>query len=408
MNKTNLSLTAVRHLQLFAQGLLKPPACPAEKSDVLDAIRRIGALQIDTIHVVSRSPYFVLFSRLGSYDPAWLDQHHAEGRLFEYWAHAACFLPIEDYFLYRSRMSTESHRYYTPEWRENHCQTIQAVVERIRTEGQVRSADFERTDGQKGTWWNWKEEKRVLEYLHTNGDLMIARRDKFQRVYDLQERVLPEWNDQQALSIEEARDELALRAVCALGVAPVRWVPDYFRLPKTGMNKRLERLAEDERLLRVEVEGWEEPGYLHPDNLSMLEWAAGGELEPTYTTLLSPFDPLVWDRARARELFDFNYSIECYLPAVKRRYGYFVLPILYEGALVGRLDAKAHRKEGIFEVKSLYLEPRTRVDESLVEALAGALQRCADWHSTPQVKIQRTDPELLSSGIESFLTANQS
>ena len=174
---------------------------------------------------------------------------------------------------------------------------------------------------------------------------MIARRENFQRVYDLRERVLPGWDDARALPLEEAQDELTVRAVRALGAAPARWVPDYFRLPKTGMPARLERLAETGRLKRVAVEGRPEPWYVHPENLSLLEYALLGELTPTYTTLLSPFDPLIWDRERARVLFDFDFSLECYLPQAKRRYGYFLLPILHEGA-AGRPPGRQGAPQG--------------------------------------------------------------
>lgn len=408
-----LPLSAVRALLLSAQGLLQPPARPAQKEDVLETIRRIGALQIDTIHVVARAPYFILFSRLGEYDPAWLDEHLAERRLFEYWAHAACFVPIEDYPLYHHRMHKETQRYYSPEWGEQHSQTIQAVLERVRTGGEVRSADFERTDGKKGTWWDWKIEKVVLEYLHTTGELMIARREKFQRVYDLRERILPGFDESSALPMDAAQDELAVRSVRSLGAVPARWVPDYYRLPKQGMPARLERLVDQGRLLRIAVEGWNEPAYIHPASLPLLEQAASGEPVPSVTTLLSPFDPLVADRARALELFNFDFSIECYLPQPKRRYGYFSLPILYQGDLVGRIDAKAHRnnsagKPGIFEVKSLYLEPRVNPSEELASDLAAALQRCADWHRTPQVEVRVTAPEPFAAMLNKYLISPQS
>jgi uncharacterized protein YcaQ len=401
MNLPVLTIDAARLLLLAVQGLAQPPARPAEKQDVLDTIHRMGALQIDTIHVVARSPYLVLFSRLGGYDPTWLDELLNEGRLFEYWAHAACFLPIEDYSLYVSRMENLFQRYYSPEWIQNHQETIDRVLQRIREEGSVRSADFERADGRKGLWWDWKEEKQVLEYLHTCGILMIARREKFQRVYDLRERVLPAWNAKPAPPLEEAQDRLAEGAVRALGAAPARWVPDYFRLPKTGMVRRLDRMADEGRLLRVTVTGWDAPWYVHQQNIGLLEQAAAGEIRPTRTTLLSPFDPIVWDRERARALFGFDYSLECYLPQPKRTYGYFVLPILHHGRLVGRLDAKAHRKEGIFEVRALYLEPGVPMEADLVEALQGALQRCADWHATPQVVIRRTEPEVFAQMLSS-------
>jgi uncharacterized protein len=387
-----LTLNTVRSLLLSVQGLLRPPEQQSVKEDVLTAIRRMGALQIDTIHVVARSPYLVLFSRLGDYNPRWLDDLLAEGRLFEYWAHAACFLPIEDYPLYASRMVELGGYYYPPEWYNTNQQVVDQVMQRIRETGAVRSADFERRDGKKGTWWDWKVEKRVLEFLHTNGTLMIARRENFQRVYDLRERILPGWEEIQALPIEAAEDELAVRTVRLLGAAPARWISDYFRLPKVDMPKRIERLAEEGRILRVAVESRAEPWYLHPENLPLLNPALQGELIPTYTTLLSPFDPLVWDRERTSTLFNFDFSLECYLPQEKRRYGYFLLPILHKGQLIGRLDAKANRKERIFEVRGLFLEPTVKISEDLAQEVAAAIERCAAWQATPQVAIIRSEP----------------
>jgi len=399
MTETKLSLPIIRLLLLSAQGLLHPPARPANKADVLDTIRQIGALQIDTINIVARAPYFILFSRLGDYTPAWLEEYLQEGHLFEYWSHAASFLPIEDYPLYRYRMADEFHRYYSSEWREQYSQTIDAVMARIRGNGPVRSSDFERSDGKKGTWWDWKEEKRVLEFLHTTGQLMIARRVNFQRIYDLQERVFPGFDEASALSTDAAQDELSVRAVRSLGLTPARWVPDYFRLPKAGMVSRLERLAGQGRVLKFSVEGWQDPVYLHPDNQPVLESALRGEIQADHTSLLSPFDPLVWDRARSRELFNFDFSIECYLPKPKRRYGYFLLPILHRDRLIGRLDAKAHRKEGLFEVISIHMEPGIELTQELTTDIIGAIQRCADWHRTPQVEVRQTAPETLKDKL---------
>lgn len=396
MIETTLTLNAVRLLLLEVQGLSRPPAHAAVKADVLDTIRRMGALQIDTINVVARAPYFALFSRLGDYQPAWLDELLAEGHLFEYWAHAACFLPIEDYPLYVHRIQYFAGRFYSDEWVARHRETIDLVMQRIQENGPVRSADFERSDGKKGTWWDWKVEKQVLEYLHTTGELMIARRDKFQRIYDLRDRVLAGRGGAPLLEVEEAQDELAVRSVRRLGAAPARWVPDYYRQPKQGMPKRLERLADAGRLERVSVEGRDEVWYVHPENLSLLEFALMGEITPTHSTLLCPFDPLVWDRERARELFNFDYTIECYLPQGKRKYGYFSLPILCEGALVGRLDAKAYRKEGIFEVRSIHLEPGVTLREDMAEAVAGAIQRCANWHGTPKVQVVQSEPAVFA------------
>lgn len=405
-----ISESAARALMLAAMGLDKWPERSATKEDVYDLIRRMAALQIDTIHVVARSPYLVLWSRLGDYDPRWLDELLAEGRLFEYWSHAASILPIEDYPLYRSMqldrgwVASETGLFNkAPEWIKAHKEAVGKMMGYIREHGPVQTSDFERTDGQQSGWFNWKPEKRALEFLHTNGDLMIASRRNFQRIYDLRERVVPWWNDADAPSIENVRQEMTLKAVRALGIAQAKWVPDYFRSPAKGNAAMLERLVGEGAILRVEVEGWEVPGYVHADNAGLLDDASEGRLEPTLTTLLSPFDPLVWHRARASALFNFDYLIECYTPEAKRRYGYFTLPILRRGALIGRLDAKAHRKDGLFEVKALHLEPGVKVDDGLVEDVAWALGQCAAWHKTPEVVVRWSDPDGLAERINAHM-----
>lgn len=392
----HLSQNEARTLLLAAQGLQASPTQPATKTDVLATIRRMGALQIDTIHVVARSPYLVLWSRLGAYESRWLDELLAEGALFEYWSHAACFLPIEDYPLYRHRMierNDEASRAAT--WLAAHRAEVEQVLGLIQANGPVRSSDFERTDGQKGTWWNWKIEKQVLEHLHTAGELMIASRHNFQRIYDLRERVLPQWDDAQTPPLAEVRRTLVLKAVRALGVAPARWVADYFRTLRRDTDALPEALAADGLLQRATVEDWTEPAYIHPENLALVESIKAGKLHPTRTTLLSPFDPIVWDRARALALFNFDYRIECYTPGPKRRYGYFTLPILHHDRLVGRLDAKAHRAQGRFEVKALHLEPDVIVTDELIADLAATLRACATWHKTSEVTITWANrPEL--------------
>jgi uncharacterized protein YcaQ len=397
-----LTQDAARALLLAAQGLIAPPARPS-KEDVLAAIKRMGVLQIDTIHVVARSPYLVLWSRLGAYEPRWLDELLAEGALFEYWSHAACFLPIEDFALYRGRMLARR----TPEgrwgaWAAANAAVLERVLARVHDEGPVRSADFERA-GRGGAWWDWKPEKIALELLFDQGRLMIARRERFQRIYDLQERVLPGWDDAATAPPEEVRRRHLLDAVRALGVAPARWAPDYFRIPKKGVAAALEDLARTGELLPVTVAGLSGPAYVHPANLGLAEQAAAGALAATGTTLLSPFDPVVWDRARALELYDFHYRIEVYTPAERRAYGYFTLPILHQGRVVGRLDPKAHRAEGVFELRNVHLEPWARLDEGLVAGLARAVADCALWHGTPEIRVLRSDPAELAPALRSAL-----
>ncbi|MGE6184058.1 winged helix-turn-helix domain-containing protein [Aeromonas media] len=394
MSIPHLSLQDARHLQLAAQGLLTPRRAKAGPSDLLDCIRRMALLQIDTISVVARSPYLVLFSRLGHYDPRWLEQLLAEGELFEYWAHEACFVPREDYRLLRHRMLDPAAMgwKFSTQWLKTHGGEIAQIVERIRREGPVRAADIgnergERKGGGNG-WWDWKPEKRHLEVLFTAGQLMVRERRNFQRVYDLAERVMPEWDDGRDLPSPELAQRDMVRASCrALGLVKTGWVADYYRLKRGKYDALLHQLADEGELLPVRVEGWQHGAFVHASLSDELTRAQAGSLKATHTAVLSPFDPLVWDRKRASELFGFDYRIECYTPAPKRQYGYFVLPLLRRGKLVGRLDAKAHRKEGVFEVKSLYLEPGVRVTASLAQDLEKALQKLAQWHQTPLLRL---------------------
>ena len=304
-----LSLAAARNLALAAQGLLNPPTQPAEKPDLLAVIRRIHALQIDTINIVARAPYHILWSRLGAYQSAWLDELHAEGALFEYWAHAACFLPIEDYPLYRRKMLDDRHGWTRiNEWAEKNRDMLTMIRAHLQDNGGVKSSDFK---GQKkgATWWDWKVEKMALEYLYFKGEVMIARREKFQRVYDLRERVLPGWDDAQVPTHESVMRRQVLDAVKALGLAREDWVAPYFYLPKLETQDLLHQLLAEGEIFQAEVQGLnDKPFYIHADNRSSFEAAMAGGLDATCTTILSPFDPLVTDRSRLKALFDFDYT----------------------------------------------------------------------------------------------------
>ena len=344
----------------------------------------MGVLQIDTISVVARSPYFVLFSRLGEYKPAWLDELLVDREIFEYWAHAACFIPIEDYPFFRRSMLEGSHSYFGEDWPRENQVMLDQVLNHVRENGPARSADFKSEKG-PGGWWNRKAEKWALEYWYLHGRLGIARRDNFQRVYDLTERVMPSLDDTQLPAKDESYRQFILKTLRALGIALPAWVPDYYRLKKKFALPLIQQMVTSGEIAQVEIKGWQEPGLYLPENEELIKAAAHNELHATHTTLLSPFDPLTWDRDRARQLFDFDFTIQSYTPAAKRTYGYFPLPILHRGRLVGRLDAKAHRKDGRFEIKGFYLEPGMEPEQKLMREVMTAVNRCAEWHNTPEV-----------------------
>lgn len=401
-----ISARQARHLQLAVQGLLNPPRARATRGRVLDAIRRMRLLQIDTINVVARSPYLVLFSRVGHYELRWLDDLLKRGSIFECWAHEACFAPAEDLALHRSDYSLRAHH-----WAYKHAQRMHRdqragmnkLLAYIREHGETKTSDF---DAQRtsSAWWGWKDEKRWLEALFALGELMISRRENFQRVYDLPERVLARMRVDEA-DARDVKHEFMVGAVRALGIAQAKWIADYFRMPKKHKDADLQPLVESGELVRVDVRGWEFPGYVHRDNLPLLKRAQKSRLQATYTTLLSPFDPIVWDRDRARVMFGFDYTLECYTPGPKRQYGYFVLPILSRGELIGRLDAKAHRANGVFEVKAIYLEAGVEATSDVVADIAEAIERCAAWHGTPKASVRKSKPAALAGALRKKLRA---
>lgn len=389
---------------LASLGFRTPPRYKAGKRDLLTAIRQIHNLQIDTISVVARAHQHILWSRLGNYATNWLEELHAEGQLFEYFSHAVCLLPIEDYPLFRAVMLEKFIGWNNiRDWGKENAAMLDQILSHIHQNGAMRSSDFE-SKQPRGAWWDWKVEKVALEHLYYRGVLMIARRERFQRVYDLRERVLPAWDDAQAPEYSTAVQELTRKAVKALGIASNTWAANYFYLKKAEAAAATAQLLAEGAIHPVRIEGVRGgPFFVHLENEPLLEAALANQLSATHTTILSPFDPLISDRGRARDLFDFEYSIECYTPAPKRKYGYFVLPILHQGKLIGRLDAKAWRKEGRLEVIRLFLEPGITISAGLIKALAKTLRAYASWQGLSSVVIDWADQEALCSGLTARL-----
>ncbi|MGB0133206.1 winged helix-turn-helix domain-containing protein [Dokdonella sp.] len=406
-----LSGQQARNLHLEVQGLLRKPPATSTRKQLLSTIERMQLLQIDTIHVVARSPYLVLFSRLGGYPQSWLDEALERGDIFECWSHEACFVPSSAFALHRAHSECGGR---SDHWASRNAQRaheaqrkgMNSVLERIRDEGPLKASDFEGTQRRKTGWWGWKDEKRWLEALFARGELMVARRDRFQRVYDLSDRVRARMGAGSMSPASDALDTsnaLLLNAVKALGITQARWINDYYRTRPKFRDADLDALVASGELIRLDVRGWENPAYVHIEHASLLQTIRQGRVRATHTTLLSPFDPVTWDRERASVMFGFDYRIECYVPEAKRRYGYFVLPILHRGQLIGRLDAKAHRSDAKFEVKSIHLEAGVKVAAGMVCAVAKAIQACANWHETPKVLVRRSDPKSLAADLRRAL-----
>ena len=399
MTSRQISLETARTLAVVKQGLHRRPPL-ADKQALLDSIRRIGLLQLDTVHVVARSHYLVMLSRVGLYDRADLDALlYPDRRLFEQWAHAACLIPVEDYAWFAPRIHARREKplsqYAARRLGGDPQATIDAVLERVRQEGPLASRDFEDPrDGREG-WWDWKPAKTALELLFTWGHLLIDRRENFQRFYDLAERVLPASAEPLRHTVDDWRRWAVLRGVACFGVATYRHVSEYYHQKKTPVKAVVEALAKEGALLPVEVEGWPDTAYLHPADLPLLDEIEAGQHQPEVTTLLSPFDNLLWDRQRVRDLFGFDYRIEMYTPVAERQYGYYVMPILHRGRLVGRLDPKADRQTRTLIVRALYLEPGEAASDEMVAALGGALREFMAFHGSERLVIEHAEPESL-------------
>jgi uncharacterized protein YcaQ len=390
---TKLSLETARALAVVKQGLhRRPPA--ADSQTLLEGIRRIGLLQLDTISVVARSHYLVMLSRVGLYDPADLDALlYPDRSLFESWAHAACLIPVADYPFFAPLI--QARRQQPPEhWIERRLGddpqgVLDAVLAEVRQRGPLASRDFEDPRAQRGTWWDWKPAKTALEVLFHGGYLMVDRREGFQRYYDLAERVLPTSAHPPQHTLDDYHRWATLRSVSCMGVATAPQVSDYYRQKKPATRARVKALAAEGALLPVEVEGWKETAYLHPADLPLVDEIEAGVYQPTLTTFLSPFDNLTWDRQRLSDLFGFDYRIEMYTAAAQRQYGYYVLPILHCGRLVGRLDPKADRKAGTLIIRAIYLEPGQSITDDLVAGIAGALREFMAFHRSKRLLIER-------------------
>lgn len=407
-----LSMREARRLMIGAQLLSGPAPRRPTKAKMLDVIRHLGAVQIDSISVVQRSHHIVLWSRLGNHPPGWLNELLGDDKsIFEYWVHAAAYAPIELYPCFRRDMLTyaENSRSATAAWMQENARVLEQVMEHIRAHGAATTKSFDPPeDAERPTAWAWygnKPTNRALDLLWTTGALMIDRREKFQRFYDLTERVHPDWDDSALPTLDEERHTLARAALRATGVMTARWLPDYFRTrwgQRSVVVQVLENLVETGEATRGRIKGIGDDVYISTEALT-------SRFRPSRTTLLTPFDSLVWDRRRARELFGFEVTLEIYIPREKRIYGYYSLPILYRDRLVGRLDPKAHRGTRELSVNSLHLEPwfAGKDDERFYMELARCLRDFSAFNETDHVTVGLCNPPEVRSRLESALTKIQ-
>jgi uncharacterized protein len=365
--RASLSAVEARGLALRAQLFTTPSPSPIELLD------RLGAIQLDSVNVLARNHLLVPFARIGAYSvPELYDAIYDQRLGFEYWGHMASWLPMREYryFLPRMQRNRDQARGWWVAIREQNAPLYPLILERIRAEGPLGAAAFEDPREGRGTWWDWKPAKQVLEDLLDMGDVMCAARTAgFACLYDLTERVLPTGLDVSDPGEEAAHRFMLLRGLACLGVGTVKEIADYYRLRQLPGRPRPATLLADSDAVQVEVEGWNEPAY-------STAAALNGPLDiPEHPpTFLAPFDNLMWHRDRVERIFGFRYRVEIYVPEPKRQYGYYVLPLLARGELVGRADLKLDRQAGVLRVRGLWLDGAEPGEaNSALESLAGQL-----------------------------------
>ena len=355
----SLSIKDARALALAAQGFDSPRTkTKSTTADAVGLIKKLGVIQIDSVNVLVRSQELPLFSRLGDHDRNAIPKATSQGKIFEYWGHEAAHLPVELHPMFRFKMHAArsgklKHWGLTSFYAENKA-FVKRILKHVEVNGSVTARELSTRTTKKSSWWDWDEAKTALEYLFLTGELMsCGRGSDFARVYDIPERVLPRKILQMPTPSEtEARKDLLVRAMRAQGVATMRDLADYYRQKPAVVKPLVSQLVEQGVLREVSVDGWQDKAYVHRNAQLPKRLFA--------TALLSPFDSLVWCRPRNERLFNFHYRIEIYTPQAKRKFGYYVLPLMINGEMVGRVDLKADRANSKLLVQSVHTEKRIK------------------------------------------------
>ena len=378
--KAAISLAEARRIALSAQGFAGPhPPSGVTLRHLRRLLARLGVLQLDSINVVVRSHYMPVFSRLGAYPLALLDDLYRRPDLFEYWGHEASLMPIGHYPMLRHRMEAARPERRVAALIEDQPGYISSVLQEVRQRGPLTVAELQDPGRRTGPWWGESKGKIALEWLFASGQLAARERRNFARVYDISERVVPAHvMASPPMPAGDAWRAMLRVAARAHGIGTARDLADYYRLPTQDARVALEELAEGNELYKVKVEGWREAAYLHP----------GAKLPRKIEAraLLSPFDSLVWYRHRTERLFTFRYRIEVYVPEPDRHYGYYVMPFLLGDELVARMDLKAQRAESTLLVQGAYVE-ESRDPSPIAAELGTELKAMAEWLGLERVRV---------------------
>ena len=393
-----LSAAQARRIALGAQGFGRPSQASPGIRQLGSLIGRLGLLQLDSVNVFERSHYLPAFARLGAYDKTQLDRltFAKKGRFIEYWAHEAAVIPVETWPLLRWRMrdfrdlaaQDDGH------WSAANRPMMDWLLAELADKGPLPASAIEHDANKRsGPWWGWSEVKTGLEVLFRWGEVVSGGRSRFERTYALPGQVLPAEVLDREVPPHEARKQLLSHAARAHGIGTASDLADYFRLKRTHAMPAIQELVDEGELVPVTVSGWKQGAYLHRD--------ARVPRRIETTALLSPFDPVVWERARAERLFGFHYRIEIYTPKPKRVFGYYVLPLLIDDHLVGRVDLKSDRQNGVLRVQAAWREADAALSEGDIAArLAPLLRETAAWQGLGEIEVMHRGTLAASAATE--------
>ncbi|WNJ15921.1 DNA glycosylase AlkZ-like family protein [Pontibacter sp. G13] len=380
-----ISKTEARKMAMSHQGLLSTKPFGSGKASVKRTVEHLGYIQLDTISVIERAHLHTLWTRNTHFQKNWLYEAINQKALFEYWSHAASILPMSEYRYSLPRkhriLSGEKH------WFKKDINMMNEVLQIIRSEGPKMSRDFESGNSNGGSWYDWKPVKKALEQLFMEGRLMISHRNKFQKVYDLPERVLPPDIDTSFPTESEMAEYYILSHLRSHGLAQISEFCYLQGWWKKRVNQKIKELLEAEKLLEIKVEGIESTFITTTETVEAIQ----GKRARKQIHILSPFDNAIIQRKRLKSLFDFDYQIECYVPKPKRKFGYFTLPVLWGTEFIGRLDAKADRKSKEFNVWNIWQEPNTLWDDRMIQSFSSKLRDFSRFHGCDQIVIHQSD-----------------
>ena len=391
-------LARLRRFALASQGLLQAQPFGHCLAGARKAINHIGYVQIDTISVVERAHHHVFQARVPNFEPAMTNQMLLDGDIFEYWTHAAAFIPIADFRFslpYKNAIkSGQTHWYKNPDRK-----LMGELLTRIRSDGPIRSRDLEANTTKRAGWWSWKPAKKALEQLYMQGDLMVCDREGFQKSYNLTERVLPSHVNTHMPSMEEFAAHIVDQQLRCHGLVSLKGLT--YQRRNAELRKAVKALV-NERL----AQGTLEQVQISNGEVFILETGVLERPLPRLNNrmlILSPFDNSVIQRERLKALFQYDYQIECYVPEAKRQYGYFSLPLLYRDGFIGRMDCKAHRKDSHLEIRSLHFEQHNFDDDLVIAAFVNAITPFAHFQKCDSLSLTKVYPTHLTQYLRSAL-----